>query len=98
MKPRKTADTDIEDTHDFNAVEADHFEDLEHNNPTKLTALTREIDDLHQQVQAWEGQPMETLKLHRTQMAETLYNTSSTSTHCTPWRGDTALHEHSVFC
>ena len=45
---QKTADTDIEDTHDFNTVETVHFEDLGYNNPTKLTALTREIDDLHQ--------------------------------------------------
>ena len=44
----ETADTDIENTQDFHPVETDHFEDLEHNNPTKLTALTREIDDLHQ--------------------------------------------------
>ena len=36
-----TADTDIEDTWDFNTVETAHFEDLEHKNPTKLTALTR---------------------------------------------------------
>ena len=44
----KTTDTDIENTQDFHPVEADHFEDLEHNNPTNLTALTREADDLHQ--------------------------------------------------
>ena len=43
-----TTDTDIEDTLDFNTAETVHFEDLEHNNPAKLTALTREIDDLHQ--------------------------------------------------
>ena len=42
-------------------METDHFEDPEHDTPTKLTALTREIDDLHRQVQAGEGQPMETL-------------------------------------
>ena len=41
-------DTDIEDTHNFNNVETVHFEDLKHNNPAKLTALTRDIDDLHQ--------------------------------------------------
>ena len=58
---QKTADTDLEDTQDFNTAETDHFEDLERNNPTKLTALTREIDDLHQQVQDGEGQPTETL-------------------------------------
>ena len=58
---QNTTDTDIEDTWDFNIGETVHFEDLEHNNPTKLTALTREIDDLHQQVQAGEGQPTKTL-------------------------------------
>ena len=44
----ETADTDIENTQDFFPVDADHFEDLQHNNPMKLTALTREVDDLHQ--------------------------------------------------
>ena len=38
----------VEDTQAFNPVETDQFEDLEHNNPTKLIALTREVDDLHQ--------------------------------------------------
>ena len=50
--------TDIENTQDFHSVETDPFEDLEHNNPTKLTAIMREVDDLWQQVQAGEGQPM----------------------------------------
>ena len=44
-----TTDNDIGNTQDFHPVEMDHFEDLEHNNPTKLTALTRE------------GQPTESL-------------------------------------
>ena len=44
----KTTDTDIKNTQDFYPVDTDHFEDLQHNNPTKLTALTREVDDLHQ--------------------------------------------------
>ena len=44
----ETTDTDIENTQDFHPVETDHFEDLQHNNPMKLTALTREVDDLHQ--------------------------------------------------
>ena len=45
---QNNTDTDTEDTQDFNTAETVHFEDLEHNNPTKLTALTREIDDLCQ--------------------------------------------------
>ena len=54
-------DTNVENIQEFHPVETDHFEDLEHNNPTKLTAVTRELDDLHQQVQAEEGQPTEGL-------------------------------------
>ena len=42
----KNTDTDIENTQDFYPVETDHFEDLQHNNPAKPTALTREVDDL----------------------------------------------------
>ena len=47
---------------DFYPVETDHFEDLQHNNPMKLTAFTREVDDLCQQVPAGEVQSTETLK------------------------------------
>ena len=42
----ETADT--EDMQDFHPIETDHYEDLEHNNPARLTAITRELDDLHQ--------------------------------------------------
>ena len=41
-------DTDVEVMQDFHPVETDYFEDLELNNPTKLTAITRELDDKHQ--------------------------------------------------
>ena len=44
----KLTDNDIENTQNFHPVETGHFEDLEHKNSAKLTALTREIDDLHQ--------------------------------------------------
>ena len=47
MGPEKTTDTDIENIQDFHPVDADYFEDLKHKNPMKLTALTREVDDLH---------------------------------------------------
>ena len=57
----ETTNTDFENTQDFHSVETDHFEDLEQNNPMKLVALTREVDDLYQQVQAGDGQPMETV-------------------------------------
>ena len=42
----ETTNTDIESTQDFHPVDTDHFEDLQHNNPVKLTALTRQVDDL----------------------------------------------------
>ena len=57
----ETTDTDTENTQDFHAVDTYHFEELQHNNPMKLTALTREVDELCQQVQAEAGQPTETL-------------------------------------
>ena len=56
-----TTDTDIDDTRNFHPVDTDHFKDLEHNNPARSTATTRELDDLHQQVQAEEGQTSEAL-------------------------------------
>ena len=34
----ETTDTDIENTQDFHPVDTDHFEHLQHNNPTKLTS------------------------------------------------------------
>ena len=51
--------TDIEDMQDFNPIGTYHFEDLEHTSPARLTAITRELDDLCQQVQPKEGQPLE---------------------------------------
>ena len=53
----EATDTDIENIQDFHPVGTDHFEDLQHNNPMKLTALTREVDDLCQQVQAEKDSP-----------------------------------------
>ena len=57
----KATNNDTEDTEDFHPVDTDHFEDLEHNNPARLTAITRELDDLCQCVEAEEGQPSEAL-------------------------------------
>ena len=45
---REATDTDVEETQDFHPVETEHFQDLEHNNPTRLTAITRGLDDLCQ--------------------------------------------------
>ena len=57
----ETADPDTEDMQDLHPVETDHLGDLEHNNPARLRAITRELDDLCQCVQAEEGQPSEAL-------------------------------------
>ena len=53
--------TETEDMQGFHPVETDHYEDLEHNNPAKLTAFTRDLDDFCQGIQAEEGQPLEAL-------------------------------------
>ena len=53
--------TNVEVMQDFHPEDTDHFEDLEHNNLTRLTSITRELDDLHQRIQAEEGQPTEAL-------------------------------------
>ena len=83
---QKTADTNIEDTQDFNTVvtlnepeEIDHCEDLKYNHPTKLTALTREIDEFRMS-SGWGRTAHRNLEPHRIQTTETLYSTSSTST------------------
>ena len=62
------ADIDNENTHSSDATvalggpEAEvHPEDPVYNHHDKLTALTREINNLHQWVEAGEGQPAETL-------------------------------------
>ena len=62
----ETADTEIESTHGFDAAvalnepeETGHPKDPEYNNHAKLMAITRKIDDLHQQVQDG-GQPTDT--------------------------------------
>ena len=44
----EATDTDIEDVQDSHPVETDHFGDLEHNIQARLTAVTRELDDLCQ--------------------------------------------------
>ena len=53
----KSTDTEIEHAQEFHH----DFKESETNNPTRLTAITRELDDLHQWVQAGEGQPLEAL-------------------------------------
>ena len=54
-------DINVNIPQDFHHEEIDDFENVEHENPTSLAAITRELDDLHHQVQAREGQPAEAL-------------------------------------
>ena len=51
----EATNTDIEDMQEFHPVDMDHFEDSEHKNPARLTAMTRELDDLcqHTLVTPW---------------------------------------------
>ena len=54
-------DTDVEVQQDIHPEDTAPFEDIEHTNPARLTFITRELDDLHQRIQAEEGQPTESL-------------------------------------
>ena len=46
VNAHKTTDTEIEHAQEFHHM--NDFKDLEPNNPARLTAITRELDDLHQ--------------------------------------------------
>ena len=46
INPHKITDTEIEHVQEFHHVNTNDFEDSETNNPTRLTAITRELDDL----------------------------------------------------
>ena len=48
-------DTHVELQQDFHPEDTDEFENLEHNNPDRLHATTRKLDDLCQTIQAEEG-------------------------------------------
>ena len=48
-------DTNAELQQDFYPEDTDQFENLEHDNPDRLHVITRELDDLHQRLQAKEG-------------------------------------------
>ena len=54
-------DTDAKIWHNYHHEDTNDFENIEQENHTNLAALTRELDDLHDRVQAGEGQPMEAL-------------------------------------
>ena len=51
----KTTDTEIEHAQEFHHVNTNDLEESEPNNPTRLTTITRELDDLCQCNQAGEG-------------------------------------------
>ena len=48
INAHKTTDTDIEHAQKFQHINTNDFEDSETNNPARLTAITRELDDLCQ--------------------------------------------------
>ena len=54
-------DTNDEAQQDFHPEDTAPFADVEHTNTTRLTIITRELDDLHQRFQAEVGQPTESL-------------------------------------
>ena len=54
-------DTDANILHNYHHEDMDNFENVEQENHTNLATLTWELDDLHQRIQAGEGQPMEVL-------------------------------------
>ena len=54
-------DIDVDILQDFQYEDTDDFENVEQENHTSLAVITRELDDLHHQVQAGEGQPAEAL-------------------------------------
>ena len=49
-------------------------------------------------ISGWERTAHRNFELHRMQTTKTVYITEPTSTNRTPWRGDQALYENSVFC
>ena len=53
--------TDVNIMHDYQHEDTNDFENVEQENHTNLTALTRDLDDLCHRVQAGEGQSMEAL-------------------------------------
>ena len=56
------SDATVDTPQDFHPEDTDDFESIEHVNPTRLAAITRELDDLHQRFQSEEGQLTEHLQ------------------------------------
>ena len=57
----KNTDTEFGHAQEFHHINTNYFKDSETNHPTRLTAITRDLNDLCQQVQAGEGQTSEAL-------------------------------------
>ena len=87
-------DTDVQQ--DFHHEDAAPFEDIESTNPTRLTFINRELDDLHQRIQAEEGQPTEPL-LHIEQELQHLSISLNSPTH-TESHGEVLKHYMNTLC
>ena len=61
INTHKTIDAEIDHAWEFHHINTNVFEDSETNNPTRLTAITSELDNLSQWVHAGKGQPSEAL-------------------------------------
>ena len=48
INAHKTIDAETEHAQEFHHINTNDFQDSETNNPTKLTAITKELDDLYQ--------------------------------------------------
>ena len=54
-------DTDVDILHNYHHEDMDDFENIEQENHTNLAAVTRQLNDLHHNVQVGEGQTTEAL-------------------------------------
>ena len=61
INAQEAMDANIEQTQDFHHVNTNDFKESDPNNPTRLTLITRELNNLCQGIQAGEGQPSEAL-------------------------------------
>ena len=61
INAHETIEPEFEHAQEFHPINTNDFEDSETSNATRLTAITRELDNLCQWVQAGEGQPSEAL-------------------------------------
>ena len=88
--------TDVEAQQDFHPKDTAHFEDVQHTNPTRLTVITRKLDNLHQRIQAEEGQSTESL-YHIEQELQQLSISLNSPTHTEPL-GKLLKHYMNTLC